>query len=75
MLKKIANFKIEAYEMYRIYEKNEYFVVLAQNVNTGTWVTWECTNGEDFYWGHYFNKEEDARLDFHKRLAIKYTSP
>lgn len=36
------------------------------------WVTWEWKvgqNGFDFYWGHYYTQETEARNDYHLRLA------
>ena len=43
-------------------------------------VTWECTRWplkwgrmkSDYYWGHYFDDETQARADFHFRLFEKY---
>lgn len=33
------------------------------------YVTWNCrTNTGDYYWGHYFTKEADARNDYAKRI-------
>ena len=40
------------------------------------YVTWAYTEraGEyDFYWGHYFGREEAASEDFRKRIGINYT--
>ncbi len=44
------------------------------------YVTWERTSRElddgniqvDYYWGHYFEDFNAARLDYHKRLVEKY---
>lgn len=39
-------------------------------------VTWESTTAPagkiDYFWGHYFDREEQARADYHRRLAEKY---
>ena len=46
-------------------------VVLAQ-INTGCdtqYVTWQCTDGQNYYWGHYFmNDFNAARHDLFSRV-------
>lgn len=42
-----------------------------------TFVTWESTiqpltNRIDYFWGHYFSEEAEARADYHRRLLNKY---
>lgn len=75
MDKKVGGYTVKHYELYRQYEGRQYFVVLAKNEKTGMWATWECTDGHDFYWGHYFNSELEAWCDYHQRLVLKYTTP
>lgn len=37
-------------------------IVLGKNENA--FVTWECTDGSSYYWGHYFNGcTDDVRND------------
>lgn len=76
-----AGYTIAQHEVYR--KSNRYSsenctesaVVLARNLKTGWWATWECRNGNDFFWGHYFETELDARRDYHERLAKNYDMP
>ena len=75
MLKKNAGYTIKDYTMYRKEENGENYVVLAHNEKSGMWCTWNCTNITDFYWGHYFDSETEARKDYYQRLADKYNSP
>ena len=40
-------------------------------------VTWASviqplTNRIDYFWGHYFSEEDQARADYHRRLLKKY---
>ena len=74
MDKKVGGYAVKAYEQYRTEGSREIFVVLAQSEKTGNWVTWECTDGYDFYWGHYFTSEAAAKADYHKRLSEKYAA-
>lgn len=76
MNKKNAGYEIiDSHPLDRV---NHYHVVLGQKKNaegliTG-YVTWEFNmhNGPDsFYWGHYFNEYEDARLDFLSRAGLE----
>jgi hypothetical protein len=57
-----------------------YQIVKAEEYRPGHWVclgvrqngeavTWERCGLNDYFWGHYFAKEVEARADFHKRLA------
>ncbi len=34
-------------------------------------VTWECKNNTDYYWGHYFNDMLSAQKDFLKRGLVE----
>lgn len=55
-------------------------VVLGQMVtkNSSQFVTWESAayfqddRPLEYFWGHYFDKEADARADYHRRLMEKY---
>ena len=46
-------------------------IVLGQRLPDGWYVTWECSGGNNYYWGHYFNAEQllDAMADFMERSA------
>lgn len=45
----------------------------------GMWVTWAyakdyvARSGPDFFWGHYFPGEREAKADFHRRLAEEFS--
>jgi hypothetical protein len=56
----------------RINERTE-IVVGKRNTEFGTdYVTWECTDGNNYYWGHYdFQSEQEACLDMYERAAKK----
>lgn len=45
-------------------------VVMAQNeTRFGTqYVTWQCENAVDYFWGHYFSDYDAARRDLFKRV-------
>ena len=61
---------------------NEYKIVLSQSMgdkwevvlgkaNDEDYVTWLCMDGNDYYWGHYFDNLTDALKDFIKRAEGK----
>ena len=35
-------------------------------------VTWECTGGGNYYWGHYFDNELEAKADFCRRSMEEF---
>lgn len=70
-----AGYTIRKYEMYRTEENGDNYVVLAENEKTGMWATWDCTNGDYFYWGHYFDSKMEATKDYYTRLASKHDLP
>lgn len=45
---------------------DELEVVLGER--RGKYVTWRCRNGEDYYWGHYFDDPRAALKDYGKRI-------
>lgn len=45
---------------------NEIEVVLGMSATQ--WVTWLCSKGDSYYWGHYFINEIDAKIDFFERV-------
>ena len=42
-------------------------IVLAVQPQTGDYVTWECKDGNNYFFGHYYNNLTDARMDFFDR--------
>lgn len=75
MVKKNAGYTIRKYEMYQKRKNGENYIVLAENEKTGMWCTWECTNGNSFFWGHYFDSKTEAHKDYYTRLANYYNKP
>ena len=49
-------------------------LVLAETETThGTkYVTWECIDGNNYFWGHYFTDKRKAMIDFAVRLAGEF---
>lgn len=48
------------------------FVIGHNPNNTCTpYVTWECANGNIYYWGHYFRTKREAIYDFMERIKRK----
>ena len=46
--------------------------VLGENIHDGArYVTWECTGGKDYFWGHYFNDKEAATKDLYDRAEAE----
>ena len=41
--------------------------VLGVNHESGQFVTWKCSNGNYYYWGHYFTDEFAAQKDLIER--------
>lgn len=39
------------------------FVLGVHEKDPNRFVTWECKNGNDYFWGHYFTKRDDAVKD------------
>lgn len=43
---------------------NAEFVIGENQTRFGTmYVTWRCSNGTDYYWGHYFDSQTAAQKD------------
>lgn len=51
--------------------------VLGEQPNGKMFVTWECKNGDDYYWGHYFDSLPAAKLDLLTRArgALEGNAP
>ena len=69
-----ANYRIEKIEI--TFKENNYFhgIAYGHNENTQQWVTWcfkaniENKDEIDFFWGHYFDREKDALIDYYRRI-------
>ena len=46
-------------------------IVLGQRLPDGWYVTWECSGGTNYYWGHYFSGNQllEAMADFMERCG------
>lgn len=69
---KVGHYDIKKFEEYTSLDPGKHYIVLAQNVLTNEWVTWDCTDGNSFFWGHYFQNTKDALYDYYFRLSSKY---
>lgn len=45
----------------------EEIVLGVHNSAPDQYVTWRCSNGDNYNWGHYFDNELHAQKDFLKR--------
>ena len=49
---------------------NAEFVCGVNATSHGTmYVTWECKDGDNYFWGHYFDKEASAKKDLLERAG------
>lgn len=69
-----ANYRIEKMEITGKANGATFGIALGHNEKGNMWVTW-CfkanDNGEseiDFFWGHYYDRERDATIDYHQRI-------
>lgn len=46
-----------------IHVGNAEFVLGVHETDPNRFVTWECKNGNDYFWGHYFTRRDDAVKD------------
>lgn len=51
-------------------------IVLGQHEKDKTrFVTWMCTGGDNYYWGHYLTSEIEAYKDFGTRIVNEADAP
>ena len=48
--------------------KNVEFVLGEHPTAPSRYVTWECKDGNNYYWGHYMSDKFAAKRDLHKRV-------
>ena len=82
MIERNAGFEIIASEVYHVSRLGQQSRIVLGRMETKLgikYVTWESTlwpvedhRAIDYYWGHYFDDEEKARADYHRRLFEKY---
>ena len=71
---KNANYKIERMEITEETKEFTYGIALGYNEKSNMWVTWSFKINEDnydeidYFWGHYFERERDALVDYHQRI-------
>ena len=71
---KNGNYTIEKIEITNQEGEPFYGIALGYNAITNIWVTWafKKETGEesaiDFFWGHYFEREADALIDYCRRI-------
>lgn len=69
-----ANYRIEKMEITETAKELTFGIALGHNEKSNMWVTWcfkvnENNNNEiKFFWGHYYEREKDAIIDYHKRI-------
>lgn len=57
------------YEIIKAYPVGDREFVLGENIYDGArYVTWECSGGNNYYWGHYFTDKESADKDLFDRI-------
>lgn len=67
-----AGYEIVCFEKYQTLENGScYYIVLGQNPKSNMWVTWDSIDLKNFFWGHYYDCENHARIDYHQRLAYQ----
>lgn len=53
-----------------IYIGNAEFVIGERNTRFGTtYVTWQCQDGNNYFWGHYFGERSAAEKDLLERAG------
>ena len=71
---KNQNYTIEKIEITNQEGKLFYGIALGHNELTDMWVTWgfkkeaEERRDVEFFWGHYYEREKDALIDYYKRI-------
>ena len=51
---------------------NAEFVIGENQTQYGTmYVTWKCSNGTDYYWGHYLSERQAAEKDLLDRAGLE----
>ena len=69
-----VNYRIEKMEITQREHEQVYGIALGHNTETQMWVTWgfkaNMKNKDeiDYFWGHYYERETDALIDYHRRI-------
>ena len=60
------------YEIIKSFPVGNTEFVLGENIHDrARYVTWECTGGNNYFWGHYFADKEAATKDFYNRIEAE----
>lgn len=60
------------YEIIKSFSVGNTEFVLGENIHDrARYVTWECTGGNNYFWGHYFTDKEAATKDFYNRIEAE----
>ena len=60
------------YEIIRSFSVGDTEFVLGRNVYAPSqFVTWECSNGNNYFWGHYFSNYSSAMADLFDRAETE----
>lgn len=69
-----ANYVIEKMEITEEQNGATFGIALGHNEKSNMWVTWcfKASENEkkeiEFFWGHYYERENDAIVDYHQRI-------
>lgn len=56
------------YEIIKSFTIGNTEIVLAKNEKApDKFVTWQCSNGDNYFWGHYYDNGYDALYDYLNR--------
>lgn len=60
------------YEIIKSFPVGNTEFVLGENIHDrARYVTWECTGGNNYFWGHYFTDKEAANKDLYDRVEAE----
>jgi hypothetical protein len=60
------------YEIIKSFPVGNTEFVLGENIHDrARYVTWECTGGNNYYWGHYFTDKDAATKDLYDRVEAE----
>ena len=63
------NCKYEITYTYRLTDDEEIVIARRENYNREpSFATWICTDGDHYFWGHYFESEIEALKDLVERI-------
>lgn len=60
------------YEIIKSFPVGNTEFVLGESIHDrARYVTWECTGGNNYFWGHYFTDKEAANKDLYDRVEAE----